>query len=178
MRFWATHMAFAAILIGSLAAQERAPEVLVDSDNLEPAVLGVARSHGLGFREYKTIAGMILPGLVFEAPGCSRPVLVSLRRWTFEEESVQSAPEQGYVRSYNYVERSWDAPAPHLVWAQRIKYRALALLGLTEYVPSRYLLLVDAPPLCQAAEAIDWRPVWNRAYLAAAQAETKTTTDD
>jgi len=178
MRVWAMHAVFAAILIGSLAAQERATEVLAVSDSLEPAVLRVARSHGLDFREYRTNSGTVLRALVFEAPSCSRPVIVNLRLGTFEEESVQSAPDQGYVRSYYYIARSWDAPAPHAVWAQRVKYGALAMFGLTEYVPSRYLLLVDAPPQCQAAETIDWRPVWNRVYLAAPQAETEATTEN
>jgi hypothetical protein len=178
MRVWAVHTVFAAILIGSLAAQERATEVLAVSDSLEPAVLRVARSHGLDFREYRTNSGTVSRALVFEAPRCSPPVIVSLRLGTFEEESVQSAPDQGYVRSYYYIERSWDAPAPHAVWAERVKYGALAMFGLTEYVPSRYLLLVDAPPRCQAAETIDWRPIWNRLYLAAAQAKTEGTTEN
>jgi hypothetical protein len=176
MRVWAVHTVFAAILIGSLATQERAAEVLVVSDSLEPGVLRVARSHGLDFREYRTKSGTVLRALVFEAPSCSRPVIVNVRLGTFEEESVQSAPDQGYVRRYYYIERSWDAPAPHAVWAERMKYAALAMFGLTVYVPSRYLLLVDAPPRCQAAETVDWRPVWNRVYLAAAQADTEATT--
>jgi hypothetical protein len=92
MRVWAVHTVFAAILIGSLAAQERATEVLVDSDSLEPAVLRVARSHGLDFREYRTNSGTVLRALVFEDPSCSRPVIVSLRLGTFEEESVPVRP--------------------------------------------------------------------------------------
>jgi hypothetical protein len=50
-----------------------------------------------------------------------------------------------------------------------MKYRVLATFGLTEYTPSWYLILVETPKNCRTAAAIDWRSVWNRNYLAAAQ---------
>ena len=59
MRAWPLHVVFATILVGSLAAKERAADMLVDVDDLdrETAVMHVARSHGLVFREDVTIAG-------------------------------------------------------------------------------------------------------------------------
>jgi hypothetical protein len=46
-----------------------------------------------------------------------------------------------------------------------MKYAALAVFGLTRYVPSGYLLLVESPSHCSVADAIDWRNVWDRDYL-------------
>ena len=81
MRAWPLHVVFATLLVGSLAAKERAADMLVDVDDLdrETAVTRVARSHGLAFREDVTLPGTNLPALAFAAPGCSRPVLVVLR---------------------------------------------------------------------------------------------------
>ena len=174
MRVWAAHAVFAALLLGSLAAHERAPDPRVYGASLEPAVLRVAGSHGWGFLEHKAnIVTDIVANestLVFQVPGCAQPVLVSLRLWTFEDESImQYAAQPGYTRRYIYYERTWDTPNPRAVFVQRLKYRALAMFGLTGYAPSDYLLLVEAPPHCQAAEVIDWRPVWNRDYRAAAE---------
>ena len=176
MRAWAAHAVFAAILIGSLVTRERAADAPADSVSLEPAVLRVARSHDWGLGEHKTTSGMSAPTLVFAAPGCSQPVFVSLRLSSFEEETImQYAPEQGYVRRYIYFDRTWDAPDPRAAFLQRMKYAVLAVFGMTEYLPSDYLLLVEAPPHCQAAESVDWRPVWNRDTLATAQANAEAT---
>ncbi len=177
MRVWAAHAVFAAILIGSLAARGLAADPLDDNASHERAVLRVAGSHGWGFGEYRATSGILRPTLVFEAPGCSQPVLVSLHSWTFEDEAItQSAPQQGYARRYIYFDMTWDTPDRQAAFVQRMKYRVLAMFGLTEYEPSQYLLLVETPPHCQAAQAIDWGPVWNRDTLAAAQASTEATT--
>ena len=160
-------------LYGSRSA-ERAADALVDSGSLEPAVLRVARSHDWGLGEHRTTSGV--PTLVFEAPGCSQPVFVSLRLSSFEEETImQYAPEPGHVRRYIYFDRTWDTPDPRAAFLQRMKYALLAMFGMTEYEPSRYLLLVEAPPHCHAAETIDWRPVWSRDTLAAEQANAHAT---
>jgi hypothetical protein len=175
MRAWPLHVVFATILVGSLAAKERATDVVVDVDNdaLETAVTRVARSHGLAFREDVTVGN--LSALVFEAPGCSQPVLVILRV-TFDYEPVmQSAREQGDVLRYVYIDRSWEKPDRLAFFVDRMKYAALATFGLTRYVPSGHLLLVEASPQCQAADAIDWRNVWNRDYVGATRADTEAT---
>jgi hypothetical protein len=169
VRVWAIHAIFAAILVGSLAAKERTAAPFEDSpDLLEPVVLSVAASEGLRLLETGTASKGTPRVLVFEAPGCSHPMRVSLRLWTFEQESLlQRVPDLGYTRRYIYLDRTWDAPNPRAVFFQRMKYKWLAMFGLTEYVPSRYLLLVEAPVDCRAAETIDWRSVWSRRNLAA-----------
>jgi hypothetical protein len=168
VRIWAVHALFAAILVGSLAAQERSADAFDDGrDLLEPGVLRIAMSQGLRLTEYRGASSLNPRVLVFDAPGCSQPTRVSLRLWTFEQESLlEHAPEPGYGRRYIYLDRTWSAPDPRAVFVQRLKYKSLSLFGLTEYVPSRYLLLVEAPMDCRAAQTIDWRSVWNRRSLA------------
>lgn len=173
MRAWPLHVVFATILVSSLAAKERAADVVVEVDNdaLETAVTRVARSHGLSFRENVTVGN--LPALAFEAPGCSRPVLVVLRV-TFDYEPVmQSAREQGGMLRYVYIDRSWGKPDRLAFFVERMKYAALATFGLTQYVPSAHLLVVESSSRCQAADAFDWRSVWNRDYVGATRADTE-----
>jgi hypothetical protein len=177
MRAWAVHVAFASILVGSLAAKGRTTDVLLERGSLEPAVLRVAQSHGLAFREYETISDMGRRALVFEAPGCAEPVRVVLRATTFEEEPfTELAPERNYVHRYIYIEHTWDHPDRLAVWIQRMKYEVLATFSQTQYIPSWHLLQVELPPGCQVADAIDWRTVWNRDYLASTGADTEAIT--
>jgi hypothetical protein len=177
MKAWSVHVVFATILVGSLAARGRATDVLIERGNLEPAILRVARSHGLAFREYETISDTGRRALVFEAPGCAQPMRVVLRATTFEEEPFeQLAPQRDYVHRYVYIERTWDQPNRLAVWIQRMKYEVLAMFGQTQYIPSWHLLQVELPPDCQVTDAIDWRPVWNRDYLASAAADTEAIT--
>jgi hypothetical protein len=166
MRAWPLHVVFATILVGSLAAKERSTDMLVDVDDLdrETAVMHVARAHGLVFREDLTITGNIR-ALAFEAPGCSGPVVVVLRVSFDEEPLLRFAHEQGDVLRYVYIDRSWKKPARVALFVERMKYAALATFGLTRYVPSGHLLLVHEPSRCAAANAIDWRNVWNRDYV-------------
>ncbi len=167
MRAWPLHVVFATLLVGSLAAKERAADVLVEIDNpnFEAAVTRVARSHDLTFLEEVNVSGNIR-GLTFAAPGCPRPVLVILRITLDYEPAFEPLRERGDDLRYVYLDRSWDKPDRLGVFVQRMKYAALATLGLTRYVPSAYMLVVDSPPGCQAVDAIDWREVWNRDYLA------------
>ena len=171
MRAWPLHIVFATILVGSLAAKERAADTLVDVDNLdrETAVTRVARSHGLTFQEYVTLPGTKLPALAFAAPGCFQPILVVLRAQFDEEPLLRSAREQGDEVRYVYIHGSWEKPDRLAFFVERMKYAALATFGLTRYVPSGHMLLVDSPSHCPAADAIDWRDVWNRDYVEAAR---------
>jgi hypothetical protein len=171
MRAWPLHVVFATILAGSLAAKERAPDVLVRHDNLEPAVTRVARSHGLAFQGDVTLPGTTIRALVFDAPGCPRPVLVVVLSAVIDLEPVlRFAREQGDVLRYVYIGRSWEKPDRLAVFTERMKYAALAPFGLTRYVPSQDLLLVESPSRCESAIAVDWRDVWNRDYVEAATA--------
>ena len=148
----------------------RSPAALASS---QPFCALQARTIG-GLGEHRT--SDVVPTLVFEAPGCSQPVFVSLRLSSFEEETMMHyAPEPGYARRYIYFDRTWDTPNPRAAFLQRMKYAVLAMFDIPEYEPSRYLLLVEAPPHCHASETIDWRPVLSRDTLAAAQVNAEAT---
>jgi hypothetical protein len=114
--------------------------------------------------------------LAFDAPGCVAPVLVVLRVQFDSEVLLHSARERGDELHYVYIGRSWEKPDRLSFFVERMKYAALATFGLTRYVPSGYLLLVDAPSQCQAANAIDWRNVWNRDYISTTRAAAGATT--
>jgi hypothetical protein len=171
MRLLAFHAAFAAILIASLAAHDRVTGIFVDDLQLqEQAVFSVARSHGLILHEHQAIDEPKLLYLVLDGSGCSQPVSVTFRTITFEEQAIiQPAPDVGYTRRYFYIDLKSDKADARAVWMERVKYEFLAMLGLTKYIPSRYLLQVEAPEHCSAVEAIDWRSVWRRDLLTAAK---------
>jgi hypothetical protein len=162
---------FAAILVGSLAAKYQTTDLLANKDNFEPAVIRVAHAHGLAFRDYTTISDTDIRALVFEAPGCARPVMVVLLSVTFDQERVaRSARQPGYVLRYVYIDRSWDKADRLAVVAERAKYAALAVFGLTRYLPSWHLLLIGSPADCRLADSTDWRMAWSRDYLVATEA--------
>lgn len=176
MRSWPLHVVFASILVCSLAAKELAADVPVNSADFEPAVRRVAHSQGLAFREYLTLIGTDVRALVFEAPDCPRPVLVVVLSMTLEYEEVLPLPrELEDVLRYIYVDHSWDKPDRLALYIQRMKYAVLKTFRLTRYVPDLRLLLVESPPQCPAADAIDWRNVWNRDYLGAIRTASDAT---
>jgi hypothetical protein len=170
VRAWPLHIVFATLLVGSLAARERAADVLVEADisDLKSAVTRVARSHDLVFQHDLIVAGNVL-ALTFDAPDCSRPVLVVLRISFDFEPVLQSAREQGYLVRYVYIDRSWERPNRLAFFFERMKYSALATFGLSRYVPSGHLLAVGSQPQCPTVKTIDWRNVWNRDYIKAAE---------
>ena len=97
-----------------------------------------------------TLPGTSIRALVFDAPGCLRPVLVVVLSAVIDLEPVlRSAREQGDVLRYIYIGRSWEKPDRLAVFTERMKYAALAPFGLTRYVPSQDLLLVESPSRCQ-----------------------------
>jgi hypothetical protein len=161
MRVWAAHAVFAALLVGTLASRERSVEPTVDDAGLESVVLSAARSQGLAFREYRPSDTLWGRTMVFDVPGCSRPISVTWRSATFEDEAATaSAPEQDYRQQYVYFDRKWDRPNLWEVSIQRLKYGLGPMFGRTDYSTSR-LLRVEAPRDCPAAENIDWRPAWS-----------------
>ena len=176
MKSWAVHVVFATILACSLAVKRQAADESIALASPESAVLHVAQSHGLSFLEDSTIYNTdYIHALVFGAPGCSQPIRVVLRSLSLSEEPlVQSAPE--YVRRYVYIESNWTHPHRLAVWLQRAKYYLLTTIGQTQYIPSGQMLQVEIPRHCEVADAVDWRKVWDRDYLAAAAAETKSMT--
>jgi hypothetical protein len=170
MRLWAAHAVFAIVLAGSLTSRERPAGTPIDGASLEPIVLSVAGSQGLDFRGYRAGSTGEKRTLVFDAHGCSQPVLVTWRQATFEDEAImESAAGQGYQRQYVYIDQKWSRPDPWAVSIQRMKYSLRAMFGLTEYAPSAFTLQVEKPRDCQAAERIDWRQAWSRSYLTAAE---------
>ncbi len=177
MRLLAFHAAFAAILIGSLVAHDRVRGIFVDDLQLqEQAVFRVARSHGLVLHEHQAIGEPKLLYLVLDGSGCSQPVSVIFRTITLEEQAIiQPAPDVGYVRRYFYIDLKSDKADARAVWIERVKYELLAMLRLTRYIPSRYLLQVEAPLHCSAVETIDWRPVWRRDFLTATKGDSEAT---
>jgi len=177
MRAWVVHVVFAAILLGSLAANGLGADLLVESGNLEPAVLRIARSNGLVFHGYATIPGTELGALTFLAAGCLRPVIIVVLLTTFDQEPiVRYAREQGDVVRYVYIDHTWDAPHRLAVFVQRMKYAVLMTVGLTRYMPSWHLLLIESPAHCQVTDTIDWRTAWDRDYLKATEADVKAPT--
>ncbi len=113
--------------------------MLTESDNIEPAVIHVARSHGLTLREEMTTAKGPVRALVFDAPGCGQPVVIALLSVTFEEEPILApVREQRDVVRYVYFDRTWNLPDRLAVFFEWKKHKALALFGLTQYVPSRF----------------------------------------
>jgi hypothetical protein len=179
MKPWPVHVVFAIILVGSLAAKERTTDVLVDGTNLEPTVIRVARSQGLVFREYTTIADTDVRALAFEASACSRPLLVVLLSVTFDQELVVrlagSARQPNSKLRYVYIDGIWDQPQRLTVFVKRMKYTALAVFGLTQYAPHRWVLLIESPPQCQISDDIDWRDVWNADQLRATEVGEEAT---
>jgi len=172
VKTWLTHIVFAVILIGSLTANQQASDVLADSGDNEATVIRIARANGLALRKDQPIAGGITT-LVFDAPDCTRPVSVTLLSITFEQMPVvQDFPGQhDNNRRYVYLNRIWNRPERLPVFFVWKMQRVLEMFGLTRYVPSRYMLLVDNPSGCRAADAIDWRNVWDRNYLSTIRAD-------
>lgn len=173
MKAWPLHLLFGTLLLGSLTAQQRTADTLVEIDPLDlaPAVTRVAQSNGLRFRQHVTVYGNV-PALTFDAPGCSRPVIVALQvNFDFAPSVQSSAREAGEVARYVYIDRSWERPNRLAFFIYRIKYAALATFGLTPYVPGGHLMLVQSPPDCQSAQTIDWSNVWNRDYVSAASTD-------
>jgi hypothetical protein len=164
MRAWPVRILLVSILVGSLAAKVRTPDVLAEDHRLEAAIIRVAQSGGLTFHQNSTISGTDIRTLVFDAEGCSQPVLIALLSLTFAEEpTVRSTREPGYALKYFYIERSWADPPRLTVYFERVKYVALAMLGLTQFTPSRQVLLVESPPRCSVASDINWQGVWQHA---------------
>jgi hypothetical protein len=162
MRVWA-HAVFAAVLVGSLASRERSVEPPIDDASFETVVLSVGRSQGLDFREFRPSDTGGRRAIVFNVPGCSRPMVVTWRPATFEDEAAtESAPRQDYRLQYVYFDQKWNSPDRWAISLQRMKYSLLAMLGRTHYATSNFVLQVEAPRDCPAAERVDWRPTWNR----------------
>jgi hypothetical protein len=169
MTAWPLHVVFSIILLGSLAAKERPIDVLGAGDlTLRTAAARIGQSQGLDFREYAMVSGN-LPVAIFEAPGCSGPVLVVAHMLFDEDRVMHLARERGDDIRYVYIDRAWGKPERLALLVERIKYLALRTFGLTQYVPWGHLVLVVSPPRCEVAATVDWRNMWNPDFIAAIQ---------
>lgn len=167
MKAWPLHLVFGTLLVGSLAAQQRPVDTLVEiaASDLATAVTRVAQSHGLTYREHETVYGNVA-ALTFDAPGCSQPVTVVLQiNFDFAPLVRSSARNGNDITRYVYINRSWERPNRLAFFLYRMKYAALATFGLTQYVPGGHLMLVQYPSTCRSAAEIDWSNVWNRDYV-------------
>jgi hypothetical protein len=163
------HVAFAAILVCTVILSARGNDIFVQEGSIEPAVIRAAQSAGLVFEGYK-IAESELHVLTFHAPHCSNPVYVTLLDVSFEEDAlVQGSSDPGYVVRYRYADLAWDKPNGASLMLNRAGLAVLVTMGLTPYLPLRYVLRIDAPEECLAVKAVDWRLVWDRNYLSAVQ---------
>jgi hypothetical protein len=171
MRAWAGFVLLGLLLIGSLAVRGTAVDLWADNDDLEPAIIRVAEAQGLTFRRHTSITDVDIRAIAFDAPNCLGAVLVIPLAVTFEQEPImRSAREPHQARRYVYLDRSWDTPHRLAVFLERAKFAVLAAFGLTRYVPSRQLLLIEAPSGCEAAHSVNWRMVWDRQLLQTAKA--------
>jgi hypothetical protein len=162
MNSWLLHTIFAAILVTSVASNERASDVLSETKEIEPAVIRAAQSHGFKLLGKPNTEEPVRT-LSFDAPACDRPVLITLLSITFAEEPlIRQVGEPGDMVRYVYLDRTWDVPNPLAVFFEWKKHKALALFGKTPYVPSAYVLRLAFPAGCEVAGAIDWRAVWSR----------------
>jgi hypothetical protein len=164
------HAVFAAILLGTLVTKEITRDVFAEVESIESVIIRTAKSQGLVFWGYSKVTYADFQALKFEAPGCAQSVSVAVLTVALEQEPlVRSGPEEGKVRHYVYIDRTWNAPNRLAIFFARISHAALAAFGLSRYVPSWHLLLVDAPLGCSVVDSVDWRLVWDRDYQAAAE---------
>lgn len=167
MKVGLLHAVFATVLVASLVTKGELSDPLMDSANLEQAVIRVAQSHGIAFRGYTTVTDAEIRALLFDTPECADSSLVTLVAVTLEQEALvgSHASFAGAQRRYIYIDQAWDQPRRFDVFLERAKYAVLSGVGLSSYLPSWHMLLVESPANCRAIQQIDWRLVWDRNYL-------------
>jgi hypothetical protein len=170
MNRWVGHGIFAAILAASIAVDARTGDVVTAGDvaaseDIVPAVLSVARSNDLFLVKRTRIGDVTI--LTFRAPGCARPVVISPLDVSLDRAPVVLAFHQDQDRiRYRYLDRASSRPERMALFIDWKIHKALGALRLSRYVPSPFALLTEVPRECWAADSIDWRPAWDRRYLA------------
>jgi hypothetical protein len=167
MRAGPLHAVFATVLVASLVTKGQVSDPLLESASLEKAVIQVAQSHGLVFAGRTAVTDAEIGALAFDEPECAASSLVTLLTVTLEQEAIvrSHASFPGAQRRYIYLDRVWDQPRRFEVFIERAKYAVLSAVGLSSYVPSWHMLLVESPANCREIQQIDWRLVWDRNYL-------------
>lgn len=161
MRAALLRTAFVALLAATVITKMHAPRV---ERTLDAGVIATLAHHGLSPQHHSAEQGSALPSSIsFNAPGCDGAVQVVPIQLNLQEGPLlNTVGAANYSRRIVYLDRTWRDPdrlGMRLVW---LKYKALSLLGMSPYVPTTLALLVAQPRGCHAAEAIDWRAVWQQ----------------
>jgi hypothetical protein len=160
MKLVLLHSIFVIILLSSVVSSIEGRDPGQTFRNVETAVVRVAMAHG--FELATEAKSESLSTFLFEAPGCGQPILVTAVHTMLEEQQLLPIVREGYLVHYNYFDEVWDTPSRFWAFVQRIKIRALAVIGLTPYRASEWMLRVATPVDCASAERMDWRAVWLR----------------
>jgi hypothetical protein len=161
------HALFALILTGSVLTNARPNAPPAEANQLAAAIIDVARSNNLLFRGETTLANLGLTTLAFDAKGCREPISIALLSIDLEQLPwLRALDRENRMLDFIYYDRRWREPDRVSIFWEHKKQQALAVVGLTSFVPSPYLLGIMAPSGCNAADAIDWRQIWDRRYLA------------
>jgi hypothetical protein len=161
------HTLFALVLGGSVLANARPTHPPAKAEQLIDAVINVARSNDLTFRGRTALANHLIDALIFDAKGCSEPIMVAVLSLLAEQAPLLEAQNlEGRTLRFVFYDRRWRTlNRASIVW-ERKEQAALAVFGLTRFVPSEYMLAIAASSDCKAADTIDWQNVWDRRYLA------------
>jgi hypothetical protein len=160
------HALFALILTGSVLTNARPDDPPAEPNQLAAAIIDVARSNDLSFRGQTTLANLGLTTLAFDAKGCREPITVALLSIDLEQLPwLRTINPENQTLHIIYYARRWREPDRVSIFWEQKKQQALAVVGLTSFVPSPYLLAIMAPTGCNAADTIDWRQIWDRRYL-------------
>jgi hypothetical protein len=161
------HALFALVLGGSILANARPTHTPAEAEQLVTAAIDIARSNDLTFRGRSTLANHLVDALIFDAKRCSEPIMVAVLSVLGEPAPLLEAQNpEGRTLRFVYYDRRWRTPSrPLIVW-KRNEQAALAMFGLTRFVPSKYMLAITASSDCKAADTIDWQNAWDRRYLA------------
>lgn len=161
------HALFALILTGSVLANARPDDPPADANQMAAAIIDVARSNNLSFRGQTTLPNLGLTTLAFDAKGCREPISVALLSIDTEQQTLlKTLTPETRMLYFVYYERRWREPDRLAIFWEQKKQQALAVVGLRSSAPSPYLLGITAPLGCSAADAIDWRQIWDQRYLA------------
>lgn len=166
MRAGIGYALFAVILVGSVLTNARPGYPPAGAEQLRAAVIDLARSNDLTSLGQITFANHLIDALAFDANDCNQAITVALLSVHSEQAPLLEALNQGRVLRFVYYDRTWRTPDRVSITWERQKQKALALLGLTRYVPSEYMLAIVAPSGCKAADAVAWDKIWERRYLA------------
>jgi hypothetical protein len=155
--------AFTALLLATLASKaQTSPTAPTDILDIRAGITDALARQGLAAREDKASQGHVFAGsILFDAPGCDRvvrvvPVSISLWEGPLLNEAIGSDDQKHFL----YLDGTWlteDRIGIRLEW---LKHRSLAMLGLSRYIASPFVLLVVEPRGCDVVKTVDWRSVW------------------